>query len=140
MSGVIKNERVLRRIREQNAGDLLPLWVLYPMLPYPSCKAIIYCYFTVNVCNKRKVIFNISFVPHAAIRKWYSKVKVAHKLFQVKTTHIIMHTFSGRPHVVRSPVRSDIQQLSGPPLLSVPLKYVYDSYLVDTAYNVIYFV
>ena len=72
--------------------------------------------------------------------KWYSKVKVAHKLFQGKTTHIIIHTFSGKPHVVRSPVRSDIQQLSGPPLLSVPLKYVYDSYLVNTAYNVIYLV
>ena len=67
MSGVIKKERVLRRIREQNAGDLLPLWALYPMLSYPRCKAIIYCYFTVNVCNKSLVILNISFVSHAAI-------------------------------------------------------------------------
>ena len=67
MSGVIKKERGLRRIREQNAGDLLPLWALYPMLSYPSCKAIIYCYFTVTVCNKRLVILNISFVSHAAI-------------------------------------------------------------------------
>ena len=67
MSGVIKKERVLRRIREQNAGDLLPLWALYPKLSYPSCKAIIYGYFSVNVCNKRSVILNISFVSHAAI-------------------------------------------------------------------------
>ena len=67
MFGVIKKERVLRRIREQNAGDLLPLGALYPMLSYPSCEAIVYCYFTVNVCNKRLVILNISFVSHAAI-------------------------------------------------------------------------
>ena len=32
MSGVIKIERVLSRIREQNVGDLLPLWTLYRML------------------------------------------------------------------------------------------------------------
>ena len=68
MSGVIKKkECVLRRIREQNAGDLLPLWALYPMLPYHSCKAIIYCCFTANVCNGRLVILNSSFVSHAAI-------------------------------------------------------------------------
>ena len=36
MSGVIKKERMLRRIREQNAGDPLPLWALYPMLPYDT--------------------------------------------------------------------------------------------------------
>ena len=66
MSGVINKERLLRRIRE-NGGGTSPLWALYPMLPYTSCKANIYCYFTVNVCNKHLVILNISFVSHTAI-------------------------------------------------------------------------
>ena len=62
-----KKDRVLRRIREQNTGGFLPLWAPYPMVPYPNCKAIIYCYSTENICNKRSVMLNKSFASRAII-------------------------------------------------------------------------